>query len=96
MLVRGELARVLTVQEQLALSGFPRDYALRGTRREQVMQVGNAVPARLGTVAGETVARIIDDASLDCADAPRATQTYLNSHVRTRRWWKDGQAVVQA
>lgn len=47
VLVRGELARVLTVQEQLALSGFPRDYALRGTRREQVMQVGNAVPPPL-------------------------------------------------
>lgn len=47
VLVRGEYARVLTVQEQLALSGFPRDYVLHGTRREQIMQVGNAVPPPL-------------------------------------------------
>jgi DNA (cytosine-5)-methyltransferase 1 len=91
-----EQTRVLSVAECARVQEFPDGWEFLGTVSEQMKQVGNAVPARLGTVAGETVARIIDDASLDCADAPRATQTYLNSHVRTRRWWKDGQAVVQA
>ena len=43
VVVRGDVARVLTVEEQLALQGFPRDYPLTGTRSERVMQVGNAV-----------------------------------------------------
>jgi DNA (cytosine-5)-methyltransferase 1 len=47
VLVRGDVARVLTVAEQLALSGFPAGYALEGNRREQVMQIGNCVPPPL-------------------------------------------------
>lgn len=47
VLVRGDVARVLSVREQLALSGFPAGYVLTGNRREQVMQVGNAVPPPL-------------------------------------------------
>lgn len=47
VLVRGDLARVLTVAEQLALSSFPAGYRLEGTRRDGVMQVGNAVPPLL-------------------------------------------------
>ncbi len=42
-LVRGDRMRMLSVAEQRAAMGFPVDYALTGTRREQVMQLGNAV-----------------------------------------------------
>jgi DNA (cytosine-5)-methyltransferase 1 len=56
VVVRGDEARVLTVAEQLALSGFPVGYPLTGTRRERVMQVGNAVPPPLAAyVAGQIV-----------------------------------------
>lgn len=44
VLVRGEYARVLSIQEQLRLQGFPGDYVLCGTRTERVAQIGNAVP----------------------------------------------------
>ncbi len=46
-LVRGDVGRMLTVREMLRLSSFHSDYPLRGTRREQTAQVGNAVPPKL-------------------------------------------------
>ncbi|SMQ66981.1 DNA (cytosine-5)-methyltransferase 1 [Plantibacter sp. VKM Ac-1784] len=92
-----EQTRVLSVVECARVQEFPDDWEFLGSVTEQMKQVGNAVPARLGIIAGETVARLIEDASLDLAhDVPRATQTYIKSHVRTRRWWQNGQAVVQA
>ena len=46
-LVRGDRARMLTVPEMLALSSFPADYRLTGTKRDQVKQLGNSVPPAL-------------------------------------------------
>jgi len=43
MVVRGDVARMLSVAELLAAQGFPADYPLTGTRSERVMQVGNSV-----------------------------------------------------
>ena len=42
MVVRGDVARMLSVGELLAAQGFPADYPLTGTHAERVMQVGNA------------------------------------------------------
>ena len=36
---------------------FPDDYVIAGSRREQQLQVGNAVPLRLGHVVANAVAR---------------------------------------
>lgn len=92
-----EETRVLSVAECAKVQEFPDGWEFLGTASEQMKQVGNAVPARLGTVAGEAIARIIEDDALDCDDTiPRATQTYIKSHVRTRRWWHEGRAVIQA
>jgi DNA (cytosine-5)-methyltransferase 1 len=55
VVVRGAEARVLTVAEQLALSGFPAGYPLAGTRRERVMQVGNAVPPPLAAYVARQI-----------------------------------------
>lgn len=41
--VVGDYLRMLSVPELTALSGFPADYPLTGTRAEKVMQLGNAV-----------------------------------------------------
>lgn len=91
-----EQTRVLSVVECARVQEFPDDWEFLGTVTEQMKQVGNAVPARLGIIAGETIARLVEDSSLDCKnDVPRATQTYIKSHVRTRRWWQNGHAVVQ-
>jgi DNA (cytosine-5)-methyltransferase 1 len=37
-------SRRLRTPELAALQGFPRDYIVRGARRERVRQIGNAVP----------------------------------------------------
>lgn len=39
--------RRLRTPEMAALQGFPRDYAIAGSRRERVRQLGNAVPVPL-------------------------------------------------
>jgi len=38
---------MLTVPEMLALSSFPADYVLTGTKRDRVNQIGNSVPPAL-------------------------------------------------
>lgn len=43
LVVQGDRARVLRVEEQLAAMGFPAGYELAGTRTDQVRQIGNAV-----------------------------------------------------
>lgn len=42
--------RRLRTPEMAALQGFPRGYAMAGSRRERVRQIGNAVPVPLATV----------------------------------------------
>ena len=47
--------RRLRVPELAALQGFPSGYTFAGPRREQVRQIGNAVPAVMGEVMVRTV-----------------------------------------
>lgn len=56
VVVKGDVARVLTVEEQLALAGFDRAYPLTGTRRERVAQVGNAVCPPVAEYIGRALA----------------------------------------
>lgn len=86
--------RVLSVGESARIQEFPDGWEFVGTPSQQMKQVGNAVPARLGRVAGEVI--------LDCAAKPPADpsafpsyrKVYLRSHVRTRQWFKNGKALV--
>lgn len=89
-----EETRVLSVAECARAQEFPDGWEFLGSVAEQMKQVGNAVPTRLGKVAGEAILRILEDESLGSSDTARATQTYIKSHVRTRRWWQDGHAVI--
>lgn len=57
VVVRGDVARVLTVAEMLALHGFPAGYPLTGTRGERVMQVGNAVCPPVAEHIARSIAR---------------------------------------
>lgn len=43
LVVDGNRARVLTVEEDKRAMGFPAAYQLTGTRRDQIIQLGNAV-----------------------------------------------------
>ena len=44
LVVDGDLGRVLTVDEVREFMSFPKGYYLAGTRRDQIMQLGNAIP----------------------------------------------------
>jgi DNA (cytosine-5)-methyltransferase 1 len=90
--------RVLSVGECARVQEFPDGWRFAGGPQQQMTQVGNAVPTRLGLVVGRLVAGLLDDAGESpvgqdggsAAELPRFRRVYLSSHVRTRQWWKSG------
>jgi len=91
--------RVLSVREYAAVQEFPRDWIFVGTAHEQYRQIGNAVPTVLGKVAGKAIADALDrigDDHPESAEPGEFKVIYIQSHVRTRSWFKDGKAIVLA
>jgi DNA (cytosine-5)-methyltransferase 1 len=89
--------RVLSVGECARIQEFPDGWVFDGSPQQQMAQVGNAVPVKLGEVAGELIADHLDRPTLGRNRKDRSVvlrRMYVNSHVRTRSWWKNGQAVI--
>ena len=89
--------RALSVGEFARVQEFPVGWVFTGKPTEQMAQVGNAVPVRLGTVAADTIAGYLSQPAGptgDAAVAPAFRRVYLNSYVRTRQWYRAGQAFV--
>lgn len=90
-----EEVRALSVRECATVQGFPTDWVFEGYVSEQYRQVGNAVPIRLGEVAGEVLARELNEPAPEVTDRADAfRRMYINSHVRTRQWFKNGQTFL--
>ena len=47
-----ELPRVITPREMAALQSFPDDFIFYGTKRSQLLQIGNAVPPYVARAIG--------------------------------------------
>lgn len=91
--------RALSIREYARIQEFPDTWEFKGTIADQYAQVGNAVPTRLGAVAGEVIASSLDLAFREnlkpakcVSGVPRIT--YIQSHVRTRQWFRNGVAIV--
>jgi DNA (cytosine-5)-methyltransferase 1 len=92
-----EKVRALTLREYCRIQEFPDEWAVCGSPAQQYAQIGNAVPVRLGEVAGTVIFQALDGLAekgwKPHPGRPRAYRTiYIESHVRTRQWYRNGEA----
>lgn len=92
--------RALSIKEYASIQEFPEEWTFSGTVSEQYAQVGNAVPIRLGKIAGGVIAQSLDAKNHSTQSTHQAKTNgvprivYMQSHIRTRQWFKDGEVVV--
>lgn len=90
--------RALSIKEYARIQEFPDDWKFSGRVSEQYAQVGNAVPTRLGKIAGEVIYQSLS-ALISAGSKPTSQITgeprivYIQSHVRTRQWFKNGKVI---
>ncbi len=93
--------RALSLREYARIQEFPDEWIFCGKTQHQYAQAGNAVPIRLGCIAGEVIVAELDRLAaqewMPYPTKPEAFRViYVQSHIRTRRWFKDGQTCVWA
>lgn len=90
--------RAITVGEAAAIQEFPPNWKFAGNATAKFRQIGNAVPTRLGKVAGEVVKDLLESVALgDTAHRRKQIPSkvvHLRPHVRTRTFWKNGQTYT--
>lgn len=87
--------RAISIGEAAAIQEFPPGWEFTGTVTEKFRQVGNAVPVRLGRIAGEEVQDLLTRIRVGespAAATPQHQITHIRPHVRTRTFWKNGEA----
>jgi DNA (cytosine-5)-methyltransferase 1 len=92
-----EELRAITVGEAAAIQEFPASWSFQGTTTSKFRQVGNAVPTRLGKVAGEVILNLLARIGQHGAAKPFRcdhTETHIRPHVRTRTFWKNGESFA--
>lgn len=93
-----EELRALTVGECAAIQEFPTDWEFLGTTAQKYRQIGNAVPIRLGRVAGEAIASVLSGKGEPLPSTPTGRHEvnviHLRPHVRTKRYWHRGEALA--
>ena len=81
--------RALTLREYVLVQELPPDWEFRGTPSEQYAQAGNAVPVRLGKVAGNViVAHLGTTAALEVGRCQvHGQHIALRARRRFLFWW---------
>ena len=89
--------RALTVGEMAAVQEFPRDWIFVGSPTDKCRQIGNAVPPRLGEVAGRVLQRLLQASATMPTLKGKPTSSgriiHVRPHVRTRSYFKDGEVI---
>jgi DNA (cytosine-5)-methyltransferase 1 len=91
-----ENVRALSVQEYARIQEFPDEWVFCGKTSEKYKQIGNAVPICLGKVTAQVVSDLLDEMQAPVGKTYRGSfeafrRVYINSHIRTRRWFKAGE-----
>lgn len=87
--------RAISIGEAAAIQEFPADWNFQGTTTSKFRQVGNAVPTRLGKVAGGVILDLlakIRRSGVSKSPVCGHTITHIRPHVRTRTFWKNGES----
>lgn len=85
--------RAISVGEAAAIQEFPKAWAFSGSAASKFRQIGNAVPVRLGKVAGGVIARLLDKVYMGKESdelLPNSQIIHIRPHVRTRTYYKKG------
>lgn len=85
--------RAITIGEAAAIQEFPQHWVFQGTTTSKFRQIGNAVPVKLGEVAGKVILDLINKIEKNGkAKKPSCTYSieHVRPHVRTRTFWKNG------
>jgi DNA (cytosine-5)-methyltransferase 1 len=91
--------RAITAGEAAAIQEFPPDWQFSGNVTAKFRQIGNAVPTRLGLVAGQVVQQLLSRIKAVAqenqeTEVPAYRIIHLRPHVRTRIFWKAGQTYA--
>jgi DNA (cytosine-5)-methyltransferase 1 len=90
--------RAISVKEAAAIQEFPKTWEFIGSTSEKFKQIGNAVPVKLGEVAGVAIMKSMAEISRLNGSFRSDLKSinndivHIRPHVRTRTFWKNGQA----
>jgi DNA (cytosine-5)-methyltransferase 1 len=80
-----------------AIQEFPREWMFAGSPTDKCRQIGNAVPPRLGQVAGRVLQRMLQASEtlspLTIKPTASGRIIHVRPHVRTRSYFKDGEVI---
>lgn len=91
--------RAISVKEAAAIQEFPESWEFQGSTTAKMRQIGNAVPIRLGAVAGIVISKLLNKIEKEGKAKPKDficsyMINHIRPHVRTRTFWKNGSSFA--